>query len=175
MFRLDHDDGAARIQLAHQRVGDLRGQPFLHLRAFGIQIDKPRDLRKPGDPAVLAWDVPDVRHPVERNKVVLAGGVQRNLLDQHHFVVLLVKGGVQHGIRIGVQPGEHLLVRPSDPRRGLLQPVPVGIFPDRNQQFTHRRFGARLVERRGGERGRIVVVRPRHRSLRSDISREQAG
>ena len=54
---------------------------------------------KPGDPAVLAGDVADVGHTVERHQVVLAGGVQRDLFDQHQLVVLLVKGGVQHGVR----------------------------------------------------------------------------
>ena len=65
VFGLDHHDGSARIQLAHQRVGDLRGQPFLHLRPLGVKIHQPRDFRQPGDPAVLTGDIADVRHPVE--------------------------------------------------------------------------------------------------------------
>ena len=87
-----------------------------------------------------------MRDAVERHQMVLAGGVHRDLLDQHQFVVLLVKGGVQHRIRVGVQPGEHLLVRARDPGGRFLQPVPVGVLTDRDQQFADRRLGARLVE-----------------------------
>ena len=52
VFGLDHHDGAARSQLAHQRIGDLRGQPFLYLWPLGVEIHQPGDLRQPGDPAV---------------------------------------------------------------------------------------------------------------------------
>ena len=36
MLGLDDDDGPARVELAHQRVGDLAGQPFQHLLTFGV-------------------------------------------------------------------------------------------------------------------------------------------
>ena len=36
---LDDDDDAARLEPAHQRVGDLAGQPLLHLRAAGVEVD----------------------------------------------------------------------------------------------------------------------------------------
>ena len=91
--------------------------------------------------------------------MVLAGGVQRNLLHQHQFVVLFVECGVQHGVRIGVEPGEHLLVGAGDPGGGVLQAVPVGILADRDQQLAHRRLGARLVEHRGGKRRGLFCCR----------------
>ena len=49
-----------------------------------------------------------------------------------------------HGIRIGVEPGEHLLVRARHPRRRVLKAVAIGVFPDSDQQLTHRSFSARL-------------------------------
>ena len=49
---LDHDDHPARLELAHQRVGDLGGQPLLHLRAPGVDVDQPGQLGQAGDPAV---------------------------------------------------------------------------------------------------------------------------
>ena len=65
-----------RAQPLHQRVGDLPGQPLLHLRAAGEPVHQPRQLRQSGDPAVVAGDVPDVRHAVERHQVMLAAGVE---------------------------------------------------------------------------------------------------
>src|SRR4051812_10313258 len=40
MLRLHHDDDAARLQPRHDRIGDLRGEPLLHLRASRVQIDE---------------------------------------------------------------------------------------------------------------------------------------
>ena len=49
------------------------------------------------------------------------------------FVVVLVEGGVQHRIRIRVQPGENLLERPGHPGRGVQQPGSVGVLTDGQQ------------------------------------------
>ena len=59
-------------RMLHQRVGDLGGQPLLHLRAAGEHVDQPGQLGQPGDPAVLRRDVADVRDAVEGHQVVLA-------------------------------------------------------------------------------------------------------
>ena len=72
VLALKHRDDPARIEPLHQQVGDLGGQALLHLRAARVDLDEPRELGQPGDPAVLAGDVADVRHPVERQEVVLA-------------------------------------------------------------------------------------------------------
>ena len=40
------DDDAARIELAHDRVGDLTGEPLLDLRPLGVQVDHPGELRE---------------------------------------------------------------------------------------------------------------------------------
>ena len=53
-------------------VGDLDGEPLLHLRAPGVAVDEPGDLRQAGDAAVLARDVGDVGLADERDQVVLA-------------------------------------------------------------------------------------------------------
>ena len=60
------------VEPLHQQVGDLRGQPLLHLRPAGVDLDQPGQLGQSGDPAVGAGDVADVRHAVERQQVVLA-------------------------------------------------------------------------------------------------------
>ena len=60
------------LELLDERVGDLGGEPLLHLRPAGEALDEPRDLREAGDAAVVAGDVRDVGHAVERGQVVLA-------------------------------------------------------------------------------------------------------
>ena len=101
---LDHDDHALRVQLADQRVGDLRGQPLLHLRAPGVEVDQPGELGQPGDPAVAARDVADVRDPVERQQVVLAQARDRDVADQDQLVVVLVEGLVEHRVGSAYSP-----------------------------------------------------------------------
>ena len=54
------------------RVGDLGGEPLLHLRPLRVAVDEAGDLREPGDAAVVAGDVRDVGAAVEREEVVLA-------------------------------------------------------------------------------------------------------
>ena len=50
---LDHDDDAARVEVLDERVGDLRREPLLHLRAAGEDVDEPGQLGQPRDPAAL--------------------------------------------------------------------------------------------------------------------------
>ncbi len=52
MRRLDHARRALRAQLLHQRVGDLRRQPFLHLRPSREPFDEPGELAQADDLAV---------------------------------------------------------------------------------------------------------------------------
>ena len=60
--------------------------------------------------------------------------------------VVLVEGLVEHGVGVGVQPGEDLGVRPGDPGGRLAQAVTVGVFPDREEQLADRGLGARPVQ-----------------------------
>src|SRR5690606_10828405 len=57
VLRLDHDDRAGRTELVHQRIGDLEGEPLLHLRASGVDVDQAGELAQPRDGAA-AGDVP---------------------------------------------------------------------------------------------------------------------
>src|SRR5918997_1491339 len=132
---LDHHDHALRFQLAHQGVGHLSREPFLHLRPPRVQVDEPGDLPHPGDPPLGVRDVTDVRHTVERDQVVLAHGEHRDVLDQDQLLVVLVERAVEHLVRLGVEPLEDLRVRPGHPGRRVPQAFAVGILPDRDQQL----------------------------------------
>ena len=149
---LDDHEHAARLEDVVECVGDLAGHPLLHLRAPGVDVDQPGQLRQPGDPAVLARDVADVRGAVEGHQVVLAGRVHRDVLDQHELVVVLVERGRQHVERVLPEPAEGLGVGAGDPAGGVLQPGPVGVLPHRDQQLAHRRGGSRLVDPPGPRR-----------------------
>ncbi|SIN41588.1 Uncharacterised protein [Mycobacteroides abscessus subsp. abscessus] len=155
MLGFHHDDHSARLELAHQRVGDLRCQTLLHLRSFRVKVNQASDFREPRDAAVLAGDVSDMCDAVERHQVMFTRRVHRYRLHQHQLVMLLVEGGVQHGIRIGVEPGENLLVRTRDAGRCIRQAMPIRVFTHRIEQFTDRGLGTCLVE---DVTGRMAVV-----------------
>ena len=53
MFGFDDDAQTARRNLILEPVGDLLGQPFLHLRAASEELDHASQLRQPKDP--LPW------------------------------------------------------------------------------------------------------------------------
>src|SRR3954452_126212 len=143
---LDDDQHPAWLEHVGERVGDLRGHPLLHLRAPGVDLDQPGQLGQPGHAAVLAGDVADVRHPVEGHQVVLAGRVHRDVLDQHQLVVVLVERARQDLPRVLPEAGEDLGVRAGHPRRGVLEPRPVGVLPHRDEQLPDGGLGTGAVD-----------------------------
>src|SRR5207237_5093274 len=124
-------------QRADQRVGDLRGGPFLYLRSLRVSVDEARELRQAGDPAVVAGDVRDVRAPVERNEVVLADRVERDVADEDHLVVVGFERDDEVARRILREPREDFGVHLGDARGRTHQTVAVGVFPDREQDLAY--------------------------------------
>ena len=77
-------------ELVLEPVGDLLGQPLLHLQAAGEQLDDPGELRQPED--AVAREVADVGDALEREQVVLAERVERDVAGEDELVVALVVG-----------------------------------------------------------------------------------
>ena len=71
-------------------AGDLRRQPLLDLQRAGEVIDHARELRQPDDP--LARQVADVGDADERQQVVLAQRVERDVAGDDELVVAAVVG-----------------------------------------------------------------------------------
>ena len=142
---IDHDD-AARLEQLDQRVGDLGGQPLLHLRPLGEDVDQPGQLGQAGDLAALVGDVADVGDPGERHQVVLAHRPELDVADEHHLVVPDVEGRGEHLLRRLVQADRQLGVRPRDPLRGVAQALALGVLTDRDQQLPDGRRGPVVVE-----------------------------
>jgi hypothetical protein len=69
-----------------QEVRDLLRQALLDLQAAGIRLDHARDLGQADDPS--ARDIRDRRRAEERQEVVLAQRVERDVLDDHHLAVV---------------------------------------------------------------------------------------
>ncbi len=154
MHRCSHSTttiDALDLQVGHQRVGDLRGQPFLHLGATGEEVDQAGDLRQAGDPAVLRRDVADVGDAVERHEVVLAGAVDLDVAHDDHLVVVDGEGRLQHALGRRVEAREGLGVGAGDPVRGVAEPLTVGVLTDGDEQLPHRRRGAVVVDRHRGQ------------------------
>src|SRR5688572_23611829 len=107
VIRLDHNSHAERIENLADRLGDLVGQPLLHLETLRKDIHDSRQLGETDDSSV--GDVCDVRLSVERQHVVLAERVQLDVAHHHHvFVRLLEQRVADHFPHV-------LLVTPCEP------------------------------------------------------------
>ena len=116
--------GAAALE----EFGDLLGQPLLDLEPPGIHLDDARDLRQPDDAA--ARDVGDGRGAEERQQVVLAQRVERDVLDDDHLAVADVEDRVvDEPLGIDVVAGGELRVHPVDTLRGAQRPSRSGSSP----------------------------------------------
>jgi hypothetical protein len=84
--------------------------------------------------------------------MVLTGAEHRDVLDEDQLLVMLVEGLLQHGVRIGIEAGENLLVGPGDSGRRVAEPVAVRVLADRDQQLAYGCFGTGPVHRRSSVR-----------------------
>ena len=158
-----------------ERVGDLRRETLLHLRAAGEDVDEAGDLGQPRDVAVVASGCSRRVRRRERHQVVLAHRPHLDVLDQHQLVVADVERGREDLARVLVHAGQQLGVRLGDAARGVTQPVAVGVLADRDQQLADRRLGPgrSTAHGRSGVRGRRRRGRrrasPRHRGVRTGV------
>src|SRR3990172_4512304 len=89
MLGLNHHGGALRIQSSlAQKVGDLRGETLLDLRPASEDLDQARHLADAEDASLR--NVADVRHPVERQEMMLTHTVKGDVFDDHHLMMVLV-------------------------------------------------------------------------------------
>ena len=107
-------------RIRHQQVGDLRGQPLLHLRPPGEDLDQPGQLGQAGDPPVRAGDVADVR----ARRGTAAGGARRGSYTSMSRTSTISswsasKVVVSTSLGSPAEPGEDLGVRAGHPGRGL--------------------------------------------------------
>ena len=131
------DADALRLEPLLEEVGDLLGQPLLDLQAAGVHLDDPRDLRQPDDPA--ARDVGDRRGPEERQQVVLAQRVERDVLDDDHLAVGDVEDrAVDEPLGVDVVAGGQLGVHPVDAARAS-RPGPGDRAPRRSRAGSRGR------------------------------------
>jgi glucosyl-3-phosphoglycerate synthase len=123
---------APRVELAQQPVGDLLRHPLLHLQRPAVVLHDAGQLREPDDPVLR--QVGDVRRPGERQQVVLAEAVERDVPDQDQLVVALV---VRERRRRERQRRELLREGSRDPVRRPGQVLAVRVLPERRQQAAH--------------------------------------
>ena len=93
------------LQDVHDGVGDLVGEPLLHLEPPGEDVHDPGHLGQPEDLAV--GDVGDVRPAEERQQVVLAERVELDVAHHDHALVALLEHrvadrvGHRHPVALG--------------------------------------------------------------------------
>src|SRR6266508_2169201 len=148
VLRLDHHQGAARFEVLDELVGDLRGEPLLHLKPARQPVHQPGQLGQPGDLPTHVRDVRHVRVSHEGGHVVFTVAVQRDVADHHHLVVALLEHHLEGVRRAGAQADGHLLPHTGDPRRGLAQAVARQVLADPFED--HADSPLDLVEVEGG-------------------------
>ena len=133
-------------QHVHDRVGDLVGQPLLHLQPAGEDVHDPRHLGQAEDLAV--GDVGDVGPAEERQQVVLAQRVELDVAHHDHALVRLLEHRVADrvGHRHPVALGEKAQ-RGLDPLGRLDQALPRRVFAQRGEDLAHLVGERRRVRR----------------------------
>src|SRR5450756_2290826 len=81
----------------------------------------------------------------ERHEVMLADGIERDIPDDDHLLVLLGELGLQYVLRGLLQSREDLLVHARDPSGGKAEPLPVGVLADALEDHPNRFFYLRSV------------------------------
>ena len=159
MLRLDHHQGALRVEGALDGTGHLRGQALLDLQASGVALDEAGQLGEAGDHAALLRYVGHVGHTEERQEVVLAERVDGNVADHDHLVVVDVELLDEVVGRILVEATAHLGVHAGHPGRGIPQPVAGRVLADGHEDLGHRGLDPVQVDR---EVHGLVRWRPAH-------------
>ena len=103
MLAFGHDDDALGVRVFHQRVRDLLGDAFLHLRATRVQLHQSGELAQ-SDDLPVGRDVADMRDAVERQQMMLAHREQLDVAHQHHFIGLDRETLGQHLLRAASEP-----------------------------------------------------------------------
>ena len=99
VFRLEDDGYSLRIDGFGNGIGDLTRQTLLHLKPAGEYIDEAWNFAEADDLAVR--DVGYMRFAEEWQQVVLAHGIELDVLDDDHLVVVDVEEGfVEYGVDI---------------------------------------------------------------------------
>ena len=123
-----------RMQGILDTVADLDGKPLLDLKTAGITLHHTGDLAESGDIAV--GNIGHMGLSIERQQVMLAHGVQLNILDNHHLTVVFLEHrrtqnlGSVHMVTLCQEL--HAL---GHPFRGLEQSLAFRILPQQAQHF----------------------------------------
>ena len=148
MLGLEHDADAARLQRLLEPVGDLRRHALLHLQIARVHVDDARELREPDD--ARSRDVPDVRDAGERQQVMLAEGVERDVADDDELVVLAV---VRERRRFERLDGLELLVHSRDAAGRVAQRLVVEVVAEAGQQIGGGLLDLGQIDRPAGADG----------------------
>ena len=135
MGRLQDDADALRFEPLLEELRDLLGEPFLDLEAAGVHLDHARDLGQPDD--TTARDVRHRRRPEERQEVVLAQRVERDVPHDDHLAVRDVEDrAVDEPLGIDVVTGGQLCIHPVDAAGRPGEALAVRILTDLHQDLA---------------------------------------
>ena len=145
MFSLNDDCNAVRLQSAHDRLGYLAGELLLDLRAASEAFDNARQLADANDAPVRY--IADMGLAVEREEVVFAHAVERNVAQDHHLVVGYFETDLEVVSGVHGKAAEDLLVHLGDAAGSVEQPLAGRVFAHRMEQFGDGGLDSLPIER----------------------------
>eukprot|EP00968_Pinguiococcus_pyrenoidosus_P009478 scaffold736_cov254-Pinguiococcus_pyrenoidosus.AAC.2 len=166
VLRLDDNANTQRVDCLLDRLADLLRQALLHLQPPCVHLGHPRELAEAQD--VGPRNVGNVHLPREGHQMVLAQGVQVNVLDQDHLRVAFVEHGVAHHLR------QALLIALGEKPHGfgrshgrLDQSFPLRVLAQALQDHPEGR--CHLLELLGLLAGRLGPLETQRRQIRPPL------
>ena len=141
MNRLDQHGGTARLQGAHDGIGDLRRHGFLGLQAAGEDFDDARQLRNANDP--LRRQIGNMDAADEGRDMVLAMRVELDVAQHDQIVVTadIHEGARQRFRRIVVIARKILPKGLGDAFWRVEQSLAAGVIAGPGEQYAHGGLG----------------------------------
>ena len=124
-------------QSMNQSIGNLRGKTLLHLRAASIHLDQASQLGNTTDLARFGRQICNMRLTEKRHQVMLAHGKERDVVNDYHFIMVLVEKRFEMNGRVLMQASKAFFVHTGHARRGFKQPFAVRVFANAFQNQAH--------------------------------------
>src|SRR5580704_12464249 len=140
MLGLEYHGDAERVDLRHESLRDLRRQPLLHLQPPRVYFHQSRQLREPDDLPI--GQIRDMRLAHEGEHVMLAQGIEIQILAQDHFLVVFFaeQRAVDRFLGILRIAAGQELVRLGDAGGSAFEPLAIRVFADLTQDDPDRIF-----------------------------------
>lgn len=139
----DYHPYGSGFQVQSQRLGNLTGEPLLHLEAPGEAINQPGQF---GKPDYLPGNVADIDRSRKRKQMMFAKAGERDLLQDHYLIEWVLEDPAKNDRGVFLIALSHLPKRFDHPFRSICNPWVEGrIGSDSPEKDSYRFFHQSLA------------------------------